>query len=747
LAHGTDRPWLAGAHRVTRPLRVSFAITILTAFTIVFVLALGAVVLAYRQTGARAALAAAERSLAQAADTAAASTRALIRPVMALSAVLPEFAPLTEGLNPAASDTAAMLALLIHEPAIQIISVGLPDGTLRQVMRVGALAKEYADGAPAQSAFALREIQPGQTSENWHFLDAGLQPLGMLGRAAGSFTPRQTQWYLQASDAAVHVSTLYDLPLLGRPGISVSRRVPGSGAVVALDMTLEGLVEFLARLRTTPSSVLFLFTQDGIMMAHQRPELAVQRLADGRTAWTTLMASPDPLIQTIWREYAQGALRVGQTTQVLPDASIVSRLDSRLGAQRGADPMMPAPTETMLVRLESVAELAGPSMLVAVAAPIADFTRPLDMALSEGTTWAFFALLLGLAGISTLAWRISRPLSQLAREADAIARLDLAAPIKVRSHITEIARLASTMDGMKSALRVFGAYVPRSLVAKLMAEGDAAKLGGTRRSISVMFSDVEGFTTLAEDLPPEELMQIASAYFEDLTAELLRCQATIDKYIGDAVMALWNAPQDDLSHASNACEAALRARLLTERLCERFAARGWPRLHTRFGVHTGDAIVGNVGSSDRMSYTAIGSMVNLASRLEGMNKVYGTQILISEATRRAAGHVFVSRPVDLVLVKGSAQPVELHELLGYLIVDRHEDMPLVAHPRLVAGLAAWQRMINAYRAGQFETASAALADADLPPDDHLGRLYAERISALRAGAPKDWTPVTRAMIK
>jgi adenylate cyclase len=148
-----------------------------------------------------------------------------------------------------------------------------------------------------------------------------------------------------------------------------------------------------------------------------------------------------------------------------------------------------------------------------------------------------------------------------------------------------------------------------------------------------------------------------------------------------------------------------------------------------------------------MSYTAIGSMVNLASRLEGMNKVYGTQILISEATRRAAGHVFVSRPVDLVLVKGSAQPVELHELLGYLIVDRQEDMPLVAHPRLLAGLPAWQRMINAYRAGQFDTASAALADADLPPDDHLGRLYAERISALRAGAPKDWTPVTRAMIK
>jgi hypothetical protein len=168
-----------------RPLRISFAITILTAFTLVFVLALGAVVLGYRQTGAHAALAAAERSLAQAADTAAASTRALIRPVMALAAILPEFASLTEGLNPAASETAAMLAVLSHEPAIQIISVGLPDGTLRQVMRVGALAQAYAQGAPAQSAFALREILPGQADENWHFLDAGLQPLGMFHAPIG----------------------------------------------------------------------------------------------------------------------------------------------------------------------------------------------------------------------------------------------------------------------------------------------------------------------------------------------------------------------------------------------------------------------------------------------------------------------------------------------------------------------------------------------------------------------------------
>jgi adenylate cyclase len=708
---------------VTRPgFRVSFTVTILTAFASVFVLAVGAVMLGYRETGSRAALATAGRSLSQAADTAAASTRALIRPVVALSAVLPEFAPLTAHADPAARDTAALVALLAGEPAVQVVSVGLPDGTLRQVVRVSALAPAQAAGAPAGSAYALRDVAPGEPDETWSFLGAALQPLGRVPRPAAPFAPGQTQWYLQASDPGVHVSTLHDLPLLGRPGLSVSRRVPGSGAVFALDITLDGLARFLGRLRASPSSVLFLFTEDGILLAHQQAELAAPRLADGRTGWTTLMASDDPLMRLVWSEYAQARLRPGE--------------NALLGSGAGA----------MLVRLAPVEGLAEPRVLVAVAAPLEDFTRPVDAALSDGSKLALGALLAGLAAIGLLAWRISRPLAALAEEADAISRLELTGTVPVRSHITEIAQLAGRMDGMKSALRVFGAYVPRSLVSRLMAEGDAGRLGGTRRPISVMFSDVQDFTTLAEGIEPEELMRIASAYFEELTAELLRCHATIDKYIGDAVMAIWNAPQDDGSHAFNACRAALHARLVTDRLCERFVARGWPPLRTRFGVHTGEAVVGNVGSSDRMAYTAIGSMVNLASRLEGMNKVYGTRILISDTTRAAAGNGFVTRPVDLVLVKGSAHPLELHELLGFAVVDRLADAPLRPHPRLVAGLPAWRRMIGAYRAGRFAEAEAALAEAGAP-EDSLAKLYAERLAALRAGAPPDWSPVLRATTK
>jgi adenylate cyclase len=703
----------------SRPFRVSFTLTILTAFALLFVAAVGLVVHGYRQTGGRAAMATAERSLAQAAETAAASTRALIRPVVALAAVLPEFAPLAQGSAPSSRDAMALFALLGAEPAVQVISVGLPDGTLRQVARAAALAGPAAPPVPPGAAFAVRDVSPTGEEETWSFLDAALAPRARLARPAAGADPRQAQWYLQARDGMVHVSTLYDLPLVGRAGLSVSRRVPGSGAVFALDITLDQLAAFLTRLRASPRSVLFLFTEDGILLAHQRPELAAVALAGGRTGWTTLGASTDPLLRLVWESYAQGRLQPG-------------RAEALAG-----------PDSPLMVRLAAVEDLAEPRVLVAVAAPIADFTAPVDAALQEGTIRAVLALCGGLAAIGLLAWRIARPLAALTQEAEAIQRLELAGPVPVQSRITEVARLAGAMDGMKSALRVFAAYVPRSLVGRLMEEQAAARLGGEKRRITVMFSDVEGFTTLAEGIPPEQLMLIASAYFEEVTGELLACHATIDKYIGDAVMAIWNAPQDDGSHAQNACRAALQTRLLTDRLCDRFAARGWPRLKTRFGLHTGEAVVGNVGSSDRMSYTAIGSMVNLASRLEGMNKVYGTRILVSEATRVAAGAGFVTRPVDLVLAKGSDEPFALHELLGFAVVDRSADAPLRPDPPLAARLPAWRRMIAAYRAARFEEAASALAEAGDPGRDPLAALYAERLARLRAGTPPGWSPVQR----
>jgi adenylate cyclase len=238
-------------------------------------------------------------------------------------------------------------------------------------------------------------------------------------------------------------------------------------------------------------------------------------------------------------------------------------------------------------------------------------------------------------------------------------------------------------------------------------------------------------------------MQVASSYFEAMTGALLAHDATIDKFIGDSLMALWSAPRRDLAHAAHACRGALAARATSRRLEESFAARGWPRLRTRFGVHSGEAVVGNVGSSERMMYTAMGRMVNLAARLEGLNKHYGTGILVSEATRRGAGAGFVFRPVDLVLPKGAAEHVEVHELLGLSAALAPEERPLLADPALVAVLPAWRQVVVLFRAGRFAEAEAALAAARVP-GDRLWDAYATRLAALRASPPgEEWSPVIR----
>lgn len=356
---------------------------------------------------------------------------------------------------------------------------------------------------------------------------------------------------------------------------------------------------------------------------------------------------------------------------------------------------------------------------------------------------AVIGLLIGVIGAGLAAHRVAAGLRRLGREAEAIRRLDLADPLDAPGGTAEVKALGDTMGGMRSALRLFSVYVPRDLVRKLMAEGAEAELGGERRRLTVMFSDVQGFTSIAERMDPEELMRVTSSYFQALTDDLLEHHATIDKYIGDAVMAIWNAPKRDLAHALHGCRAALHARHLTLRLEQDFAARGWPRLHTRFGVHSGDAVVGNVGSSDRMAYTAIGSMVNLASRLEGMNKMYGTQILVSEATRIGAGSGFVFRPVDVVLAKGTQDPVEVHELVGLSVASDATDAPLVADRALVARLPAWGEAIRRFRAGQFAAAREALQDAGDPAQDPLVAAYAARLARYPDGPPADWSPVTR----
>lgn len=211
--------------------------------------------------------------------------------------------------------------------------------------------------------------------------------------------------------------------------------------------------------------------------------------------------------------------------------------------------------------------------------------------------------------------------------------------------------------------KAFSNYVSADLVAQIMKNPDSLKLGGEKREISILFSDIRGFTSISEKLSPEDLVQVLNEYLNPMTLIVLEEKGTLDKYIGDAVMAIYNAPLDVAGHAGHACRSAVKMMVKLDELNRSFVERGLQTIDIGIGINTGDAVVGNMGAAMRFDYTAIGDNVNLASRLEGLNKMYGTHIIVSESTKLLAGSELPFREIDLVAVKGKQLPVPIYELM------------------------------------------------------------------------------------
>ncbi|MEK7773798.1 MAG: adenylate/guanylate cyclase domain-containing protein, partial [Deltaproteobacteria bacterium] len=200
--------------------------------------------------------------------------------------------------------------------------------------------------------------------------------------------------------------------------------------------------------------------------------------------------------------------------------------------------------------------------------------------------------------------------------------------------------------------KAFSTYVSSQLVSEILKDPNRLKLGGEKRVITVLFSDIRGFTGLSEKLPPERLVALLNEYLNPMTRIVLEEEGMLDKYIGDAVMAVFNAPLEIREHPGKACSAALKMMSRLDGLNAVWREEGYPAIDIGIGINTGEAVVGNMGAELRFDYTAIGDTVNLASRLEGMNKLYGTHILVAESTYTPVREEFVFREIDLVRVKG-----------------------------------------------------------------------------------------------
>jgi adenylate cyclase len=335
-------------------------------------------------------------------------------------------------------------------------------------------------------------------------------------------------------------------------------------------------------------------------------------------------------------------------------------------------------------------------------------------------------------------------LAQLVGEAEKIRQFELEDAITVDSMIREIHSLARAFESMKGGLRTFGRYVPKALVKQIVQSGMTPTLGGKRQELTVMFTDVRDFTTMSENLAPEDLMQRTSAYFETLGNVIAECRGVVDKYIGDAIMAFWNAPQPDPDHVINACIALLKCRAANEAWNAELTANAFPTFHTRFGLHCGDTVIGNVGSSDRMNYTAVGATVNIASRIEGLNKFYGTQILVSGVIRERTESGFLMRAVDLVLPKGAKTPIAIHELVAAIPGNEALPQSLWADERIQALCEEWEDAYTIYLARNWGSARLAFEGIHARfPNDSLTRVFIERCRGFEFDPPESsWNGVT-----
>ena len=378
----------------------------------------------------------------------------------------------------------------------------------------------------------------------------------------------------------------------------------------------------------------------------------------------TRLAPTDPylIVAEDGKPNPDGDLRVVPATIPAPVAAALAF--ARQGG-RGGKRMMVGETPHLLT-LAPLAEGRAQRWLVGIVVPESHYVGALAAARDRLLALLVVVVLaIGIVGFLG-ARTIGRGLRALVNSTEAMRRFSFEPVNGAASPFAEIRGAQQSVERAKTALRAMVKYVPVDLVRRLYDSGRDPVLGAEVTELTMMFTDIADFTTHAEALLPDQLAESLGRYLEAATRAVEGQQGTVDKYIGDALMVLWNAPEPVPDHPAQACRGALACAAATRALAasDWWQAAGLPPWRTRFGLHTDRVLLGNFGAPDRLSYTAMGDGVNLAARLEGLNKIYGTTILVSETVRVGAGDGFVFRQIDRVAVKGKTRGVAIFELIG-----------------------------------------------------------------------------------
>jgi adenylate cyclase len=378
-----------------------------------------------------------------------------------------------------------------------------------------------------------------------------------------------------------------------------------------------------------------------------------------------------------------------------------------------------------------------PGWTLATVIPEEEFLGPIERTIRY--LFIGLAVLIVAAGVLSV-WLarviIAAPLIKVVGELKHIERFELDRVRRHPSRLDELENLSRAIADMAGGLAAFRKYIPADLVRMLLREGVEPRPGGSVRAMTVMFADIAGFTGLSERLG-DRIIPLLSRYLDTMSHVVNAEGGTIDKFIGDAVMAFWGAPMANADHAVDACRAALACQTSLAALALT-DDRGAP-LKVRIGINSGEMLVGNIGSEFRLNYTVIGDAVNIASRLEGANKEYGTDIIIGEETRRLAGDRILVRELDRLMVYGRTGTLAIYELLGMA-------EPGTKPPEWIA---LYESGLAAYRARDFAGGAIFFQKVlACRPADRPARMMLERCGELHKSPPdRDWQAANAMKVK
>lgn len=514
------------------------------------------------------------------------------------------------------------------------------------------------------------------------------------------FDPRTRPWFKNIGDEQ---QTYWSEPYLAtttkRPVVSGSRPIITNGeriGVVNINIPLTELSQFMAQQQVSANGIAFLVSING-----------------------DLLAFPDEQFLSI-KDSSSGNFRLGKISD-LPQNWIKSGWQNYIENDKESFSFTVADTP-YLASFRKFSQPTLASWRIGIVMPEKDVTSAVQQTLLMAFGVAGFIFLLSLFPLFWFARRLSLPIAQLVDQTRELKDFRLENITKINSPIREMNILSESIVAAAQGLRSFQKYIPAELVRQLMSSGKPIEIGGESRYLTILFSDLKDFSTLSENTPSRELLLRVSSYFEIFINAIKEEGGYVDKFIGDSVMAFWGAPLPEHHHAYHACVAAVKSQRRMKFLNENLIKDEKPPLTVRIGLHSDAVLVGNVGSPEKLSYTVMGDGVNIASRLEGINKDYDTRICVSHSLFKEAGERLWVRPIDMISVKGRKGELLIYELMG--IKDGNEETQISHREQLLC--KATEKAFQLYTLKNYADARYAYQAIAQEFDDNLSKIMEKK---------------------